>query len=128
MDSNSASNNPFAVDTPPVVDDTPETVGTDHRLDAVWEALATVFDPELAMDIVSLGLVYDVREEEGAVVIEMTLTTPGCPVSDSLPAMARFVVEQALEQVPIDIRIVWDPPWNPTMMRDGAAAALGFRP
>lgn len=95
--------------------------------DAVWQALGAVFDPELCMDVVSLGLVYDVREEDGATVIEMTLTTPGCPVSESLPQMARKAVQEALPRSAIEVRVVWDPPWDPTMMKEEAARALGFR-
>lgn len=96
-------------------------------LDAAWAALGGVFDPELSLDVVSLGLVYDVRTEGSTVVVEMTLTTPGCPVSESLPQMARAAIVDATDgQVGVDVRVVWDPPWNPAMMNDAAASALGF--
>lgn len=95
---------------------------------AVWNALAGVYDPELYLDVVSLGLVYDVRVDATALVVEMTMTTPGCPVSESLPEEARAAIGQAVgPDLPVDIRIVWDPPWDPSMMNDAAAAALGFR-
>ena len=105
--------------------------GEPDRSDAVdtaWAALGRVYDPELGMDVVSLGLVYEVVSVDGGVAIEMTLTTPGCPASESLPTMARIAVDEALGgAVPVDVHVVWDPPWNPTMMDDEAAAAFGFR-
>ena len=95
---------------------------------AAWNALTGVFDPELYLDLVSLGLVYDVRHQDGVIVVEMTLTTPGCPVSESLPDMAKAAVQEAVgDAATVDVRVVWDPPWNPDMMDGAAAAALGFR-
>ncbi len=97
-------------------------------LEAVWIALEGVCDPELCLDVVSLGLVYDVRDEDGTVVVEMTLTTPGCPVSESLPEAARQVAEEAVgSSLPVEVRLVWEPPWSPAMMDEEAAEALGFR-
>lgn len=99
----------------------------DNPLGAAWDALRCVYDPELCLDVVSLGLVYDVRDEEGAVVVEMTLTTAGCPASESLPEMAKVAVKNAVGSVTVEVRVVWDPPWSPAMMDEDAAAALGFR-
>lgn len=100
-----------------------------EAVDASWAALTTVFDPELCLDVVALGLVYDVRIEDSKVVVEMTLTTPGCPVSESLPEQARAAIIDATDgTVGVDVRVVWDPPWNPTLMDEAAASALGFRP
>jgi metal-sulfur cluster biosynthetic enzyme len=97
-------------------------------VDAAWGALGCVYDPELCLDVVSLGLVYDVREEDGTVVVEMTLTTPGCPASESLPEMARVAIADAVGRAAaVEVRVVWDPPWSPAMMNDDAAGALGFR-
>lgn len=96
--------------------------------EVAWEALRSVYDPELYLDVVSLGLVYGVREEKGSLVVEMTMTTPGCPASESLPEIARSAVEDAVGgAVPVDVRVVWEPPWSPAMMDDQAARALGFR-
>jgi metal-sulfur cluster biosynthetic enzyme len=93
-----------------------------------WEALRGVYDPELYLDVVSLGLVYSVREEEGSLVVEMTMTTPGCPASESLPEMARATIEGALGgALPVLVRVVWDPPWSPAMMDSDAAKFLGYR-
>ncbi|MDA8357817.1 MAG: metal-sulfur cluster assembly factor [Actinomycetota bacterium] len=97
-------------------------------LDATWDALRGVYDPELYLDVVSLGLVYDVRAEPGSVVVEMTMTTPGCPASEVLPEMARAAIADAVDgTVDVDVRVVWDPPWSPAMINEEAAAALGFR-
>ncbi len=105
----------------------PEPVAS-SRVALAWEALRGVYDPELYVDVVSLGLVYDVRDEDGAVVVEMTLTTPGCPASESLPVIARGVLEEALAgSGTADVHIVWDPPWEPAMMAPEAARQLGFR-
>ena len=95
---------------------------------ATWNALETVYDPELYLDVVSLGLIYDVREEDGTIVVVMTLTTPGCPASESLTEMTRAAIAQVVGgSTPVDVRIVWDPPWSPAMIDAEAAAALGFR-
>ena len=102
--------------------------GPDDPVSAAWNALAGVYDPELYLDVVSLGLVYDVRVDDGALVVEMTMTTPGCPVSESLPEEAKAAVRQeAGDGLPVDVRVVWDPPWDPSMMDETAASALGFR-
>ena len=97
-------------------------------IEAARDALGGVYDPELGLDLVSLGLVYDVREEDGRLVVEMTLTTVGCPASESLPDMATAAVEEALGgSVAVEVRVVWDPPWDPSMLSETAATALGFR-
>ncbi len=97
-------------------------------VNATWSALSTVYDPELCLDVVSLGLVYDVRGNDTEVHVELTLTTPGCPASESLPAMARAAISEALgNKVAVDVRVVWDPPWSPAMMAETAARSLGFR-
>lgn len=105
----------------------PGLPGLDDPVSAAWNALAGVYDPELYLDVVSLGLVYDVRADDGVLVVEMTMTTPGCPVSESLPEEAKAAVQRAAGGLPVDVRVVWDPPWDPSMMDEGAASALGFR-
>lgn len=88
-----------------------------------WNALCEVYDPELGIDIVSLGLVYDVRTEADRIVVDMTLTTPGCPASATLPEMARLAVSDALAgSMTAQVNVVWEPPWNPSMMQDGGIA------
>jgi metal-sulfur cluster biosynthetic enzyme len=95
-------------------------------VDRARNALRFVVDPELGLDIVDLGLVYDIRLEDDGLLVEMTLTTPGCPVSESLPAEACQTLESTLG-VPVRVVVVWDPPWTPERIDPGAAAALGLR-
>ena len=99
----------------------------DHGLDAVWQALHSVDDPELRLDIVSLGLVYDVRREESGVVVVMTMTTPGCPAAEIIPEMAHDAAAAVTNGDPVDVHVVWDPPWDPSMIDEAALEARGYR-
>jgi FeS assembly SUF system protein len=93
----------------------------------VIEALKTCYDPEIPVDIYELGLIYDIEvEESGTVRIRMTLTSPMCPVAESLPVE----VKQKLQDVPsvsaVELDLVWDPPWDPGRMSEAARLELGF--
>lgn len=92
----------------------------------VYEALRDVWDPELGIDIVSLGLIYDVRVGELGIEVDMTLTTPGCPVSDSLPYEARMALSRAIPEIPSILDLVWDPPWTPERLSEDASLSLGY--
>ncbi|HEY8523710.1 MAG TPA: metal-sulfur cluster assembly factor [Acidimicrobiales bacterium] len=96
--------------------------------DQVLAALRTVWDPELGLDIVSLGLVYDVRADGAAVEVDMTLTTPGCPISEQLPAQADAAVRAAVPGADVRVRVVWDPPWTPERLSPEALERLGVAP
>jgi metal-sulfur cluster biosynthetic enzyme len=99
-----------------------------NAVDAAWEALRSVNDPELYLDVVSLGLIYDIRETDGTILVEMTLTTPGCPASESLSEMVRAATQQCVgNSTAVDVRVVWDPPWSPALIDKEAAEAMGFR-
>ena len=93
--------------------------------DQVLEALRNVFDPELGINIVDLGLVYSVKIEDGLVHIEYTLTTMGCPIGPLIEQQ----MQQLLATVPgvdgVDAEMVLRPPWSPEMMSEEAKAALG---
>src|SRR5215472_13932003 len=93
----------------------------------VLEALKTVRDPEIPMDLVELGLIYELIVKKGGIVfVEMTLTTPACPVAASMPGE----VEAAIQAVPgvtdVRVKLVWTPPWTPDLMSEEARLELGM--
>ena len=92
----------------------------------VFEALREVEDPELGMDIVELGLVYDADIEGPKVTVKHTLTSMGCPAGP----MIQEGIQEAVAQVPgveeVEAELTWDPPWTPEMMSDDAKFILGF--
>jgi FeS assembly SUF system protein len=93
----------------------------------VLEALKTVRDPEIPMDLVELGLIYELIVKKGGIVyVEMTLTTPACPVAASMPGE----VEAAIRAVPgvtdVRVKLVWTPPWTPELMSEEARLELGM--
>jgi FeS assembly SUF system protein len=95
--------------------------------DEIVGALKTVYDPEIPADIYEIGLIYKVDvDDDRAVKIDMTLTTPNCPSAAELPTM----VENAVASVPgvreAKVTIVWDPPWDPSRMSDEARAVLNM--
>lgn len=79
----------------------------------VMAALSTVFDPELGMSIVELGLVYDVQIRDGGVAVTMTLTAPGCPIHDVMPEWVRTAVMAIPGVERADVTLTFDPPWTP---------------
>ena len=81
--------------------------------DQVLQALRTVFDPELGLSIVDMGLVYDVTIEAGRVRIVMTLTAPGCPIHDAMSEWVRLAVGAVPGVEAVDVAITFDPPWTP---------------
>jgi len=95
---------------------------------AVVEALKTVYDPEIPVDIYELGLVYGIEiEPEGKVAIKMTLTAPGCPVAGSMPGMVQDAVRARVPGVSeVDVELVWDPPWDYTRMSEAARLELNM--
>ncbi|MGE3618825.1 MAG: metal-sulfur cluster assembly factor [Acidimicrobiia bacterium] len=100
--------------------------GAEERRAAVLTALGDVWDPELGLDVVALGLVYDVRVDGDRVEVDMTLTTPGCPVSEQLPSEAEAAVRAALPGAEVVLRVVWEPPWTPELLSPSALERLGL--
>lgn len=96
--------------------------------DAVLGALGSVWDPELGLDVVSLGLIYDVRADGDLIDVDMTLTTPGCPVSEQLPIEVEDAVRAALPGSDVVVNVVWDPPWTPERITPEGLQQLGFQP
>ena len=93
----------------------------------VVEALKSIYDPEIPVDIYELGLIYDVAiSEDGDAVVTMTLTTPHCPVAESLPNEVELRVLSVPGIRDAEVKLVWDPPWDPSKMSDEARLELGM--
>lgn len=95
--------------------------------DKVIAALRNVYDPEIPLNLYDLGLIYDIDiDESRAVSINMTLTTPHCPVAESMPGRVECAVKEINEVSAVDVKLVWDPPWNKDRMSDEAKLTLGL--
>ena len=93
----------------------------------VTEDLRSCFDPEIPVNIYELGLIYDVKvEPSGAVEVRMTLTSPHCPVAQSLPAEVEAKIKEVPGVVDAKVEVVWDPPWEPSRMSEAAKLQLGM--
>ncbi|HEY7317802.1 MAG TPA: SUF system Fe-S cluster assembly protein [Candidatus Binatia bacterium] len=93
----------------------------------VLDALRTCYDPEIPVNIYELGLVYEVNvDEEGAVAIRMTLTSPHCPAVQSLPAEIESKVKAVPGVNDVKLDLVWEPPWDPSKMSEAARLQLGM--
>ena len=86
-----------------------------------------IYDPEIPVNIYELGLIYDIKiESENLVKVKMTLTTPNCPVAESLPKEVKDSVMQVEGIEDVDLELVWDPPWNKDMMSEAAKLELNL--
>ncbi|MCS6775316.1 MAG: SUF system Fe-S cluster assembly protein [Chloroherpetonaceae bacterium] len=93
----------------------------------VIEALRTVYDPEIPVNIYDLGLIYDVDvTPEGVACIQMTLTSPACPAAQSLPGEVEWKVRQVAGIADVQVHVVWDPPWSMDRMSEEAKLELGL--
>ncbi|WP_265569708.1 SUF system Fe-S cluster assembly protein [Sphingomicrobium nitratireducens] len=108
-------------------DSVPATAPGGDLQEAVIEALKSIYDPEIPVDIYELGLIYDVAiSEDGDAVVTMTLTTPHCPVAESMPAEVEMRVLSVPGIRDAEVKLVWDPPWDPSKMSDEARLELGM--
>ena len=94
----------------------------------VIDALRTIFDPEIPVNIYDLGLVYglDVDEARGRVHIRLTLTAPGCPVAQTFPELVGSTVDALPGVNEVEVELVWEPPWSKAMMSEAARLQLGL--
>lgn len=93
----------------------------------IYDATAQVYDPEIPVNIYELGLIYNVEIDAGGnVAIEMTLTSPACPVAGSLPGEVETRVREVDGVSEVKVELVWDPPWTPDRMTEAARLELGF--
>lgn len=94
--------------------------------EAVVAALRDIFDPEIPVNIYDLGLIYGVKVEDGHVTVTMTLTTPHCPVAETMPGEVEMRVGAVPGVGSAEVELVWDPAWDPSKMTDEARLELGM--
>jgi len=93
----------------------------------VIEEIKKIYDPELPVNIYELGLIYDIKiENENTAKVKMTLTTPNCPVAESLPKEVKDSIMQVEGIENVDLDLVWDPPWDKDMMSEAAKLELNL--
>ena len=95
--------------------------------DKIIEEIKKIYDPEIPVNIYDLGLIYDVKvENKNTAKVKMTLTSPNCPVAESLPKEVKDGIMQVEGIENVDLNLVWDPPWNQTMMTEAAKLELNL--
>lgn len=94
--------------------------------DEVLNVLKEVEDPEIGVNVVDLGLVYQVNVSDADVNVEMTLTAPGCPMHDTIARAAEMAIETLPDVKDAHVKIVWNPPWTPDLLTDEGRRLLGF--
>ena len=122
---------PPGVELPEATDETaalqPDAARTQALKPAILDAIRTVFDPEIPVNILELGLIYDVLvDASGVAGIRMTLTAPGCPAAQSLPVEVARKVKAVEGITDAKVDVVWDPPWTKDRMSDAAKLQLGM--
>ena len=98
-----------------------------NLLDRVIEGMRQVYDPEIPLNIYDLGLIYEVKiSKQNTVAIQMTLTSPMCPVAEILPGEIENAVKAVDDVSSVEVELVWDPPWGPEVMSEAARLELGI--
>ena len=92
----------------------------------VISEIKKIYDPEIPVNIYELGLIYDISIENHDVKVKMTLTTPNCPVAESLPKEVKDSIKEIKEVNDVSLDLVWDPPWDKSMMSDAAKLELNL--
>ncbi|MFL2892046.1 MAG: SUF system Fe-S cluster assembly protein [Candidatus Pelagibacter sp.] len=92
----------------------------------VISEIKKIYDPEIPVNIYELGLIYDITIKDKDVQVKMTLTTPNCPVAESLPKEVKDSIMELKEVNKVDLDLVWDPPWNKSMMSEAAKLELNL--
>ena len=95
--------------------------------DKVIAEIKKIYDPEIPVNIYELGLIYDIKiDEKNNVKVNMTLTTPNCPVAESLPKEVKDSIMEIKEVNKVDLDLVWEPPWDKSMMSESAKLELNL--
>ena len=94
--------------------------------DKIINEIRKIYDPELPVNIYELGLIYDIQVKGNKAEIKMTLTTPNCPVAESLPKEVKDSIMELKEVNKVDLDLVWDPPWDKSMMSEAAKLELNL--
>ena len=92
----------------------------------VINEIKKIYDPEIPVNIYELGLIYDIIIKDKDVVVKMTLTTPNCPVAESLPKEVKDSISEIKEVKNVDLKLVWEPPWDKSMMSESAKLELNL--
>ena len=92
----------------------------------VIEEIKKIYDPEIPVNIYELGLIYDIIVDKKNISVKMTLTTPNCPVAESLPKEVKDSIMQLEEVDKVDLDLVWEPPWDKSMMSEAAKLELNL--
>lgn len=109
------------------VEEQKNTDSNDIDENAIIDAISTVYDPEIPVNVYELGLIYAVNiHDDGRIGIEMTLTAPNCPSAQELPNMVKTAVEKVPNVKTVEVEIVWDPPWDVSRMSDEARLTLNM--
>jgi FeS assembly SUF system protein len=104
----------------------PAASGDEALQEAIIDALKEIYDPEIPVNIYDLGLIYGVEVTDASAVITMTLTTPHCPVAESMPSEVELRAQSVPGVMDAEVSLVWDPPWGPDKMSDEARLELGM--